>query len=129
MFFFFSSFLMCKKGMVTYFELWTHKAKHVCRACDPSGRFVGRDEESSIGRLNNHIFSMLKARCPLEDKTACAIKQSRALLSHIRFENDVSAFETLITSERHFMTIVDLFLYILIYGRCVLLFHYKTKKL
>jgi cytoplasmic FMR1 interacting protein len=46
-------------------------------------------------RLNNHVFSMLKARCPLEDKTACAIKQSGAPLPRVRFENTVSAFETL----------------------------------
>uniref|UniRef100_A0A2P2KUD7 Protein PIR n=1 Tax=Rhizophora mucronata TaxID=61149 RepID=A0A2P2KUD7_RHIMU len=46
-------------------------------------------------RLNNHVFCMLKARCPLEDKTACAIKQSGAPLHRIKFENTVSAFETL----------------------------------
>ncbi|XP_057961158.1 protein PIR isoform X1 [Malania oleifera] len=46
-------------------------------------------------RLNNHVFSMLKARCPLEDKTACAIKQSGAPLHRIKFEKTVSAFETL----------------------------------
>lgn len=46
-------------------------------------------------RLNNHVFSMLKARCPLEDKQACAIKQSGAILHRIKFENTVSAFETL----------------------------------
>lgn len=46
-------------------------------------------------RLNNHVFSMLKARCPLEDKQACAIKQSGAPLHRIKFENTVSAFETL----------------------------------
>ncbi|KAJ4842204.1 hypothetical protein Tsubulata_005850 [Turnera subulata] len=46
-------------------------------------------------RLNNHVFSMLKARCPLEDKTACAIRQSGAPLHRIKFENTVSAFETL----------------------------------
>lgn len=46
-------------------------------------------------RLNNHVFSMLKSRCPLEDKTACAIKQSGAPLHRIKFENTVSAFETL----------------------------------
>ncbi|PPS14422.1 hypothetical protein GOBAR_AA06154 [Gossypium barbadense] len=46
-------------------------------------------------RLNNHVFSMLKARCPLEDKMACAIKQSGAPLPRIKFENTVSAFETL----------------------------------
>ncbi|KAF1892241.1 hypothetical protein Lal_00036602 [Lupinus albus] len=46
-------------------------------------------------RLNNHVFSMLKARCPLEEKTACAIKQSGAPLHRIKFDNTVSAFETL----------------------------------
>ncbi|KAF8402019.1 hypothetical protein HHK36_012970 [Tetracentron sinense] len=46
-------------------------------------------------RLNNHVFSMLRACCPLEDKTACAIKQSGAPLHRIKFENTVSAFETL----------------------------------
>lgn len=46
-------------------------------------------------RLNNHVFSMLKARCPLEDKQACAIKQSGAPLHRIKFDNTVSAFETL----------------------------------
>lgn len=46
-------------------------------------------------RLNNHVLSMLKARCPLEDKQACAIKQSGAPLHRIKFENTVSAFETL----------------------------------
>ncbi|XVF30955.1 hypothetical protein REPUB_Repub16aG0103700 [Reevesia pubescens] len=46
-------------------------------------------------RLNNHVFSMLKARCPLEDKTACAIKQSGTPLHRNKFDNTVSAFETL----------------------------------
>ncbi|OAY64583.1 Protein PIR [Ananas comosus] len=46
-------------------------------------------------RLNNHVFSMLKARCPLEDKVACAIKQSGAPLHRVKFVNTVSAFETL----------------------------------
>ncbi|EPS72662.1 hypothetical protein M569_02094, partial [Genlisea aurea] len=46
-------------------------------------------------RLNGHVFSMLKARCPLEDKQACAIKQSGAPLHRIKFQNTVSAFETL----------------------------------
>ncbi|XP_074307970.1 protein PIR isoform X2 [Silene latifolia] len=46
-------------------------------------------------RLNNHVFSMLKARCPLEDKVACAIKQSGTPLHRIKFENTVSAYETL----------------------------------
>ncbi|CAH9085991.1 unnamed protein product [Cuscuta epithymum] len=46
-------------------------------------------------RLNNHVFSMLKARCPLEDKQACAIKQSGAPLHRVKFQKTVSAFETL----------------------------------
>lgn len=46
-------------------------------------------------RLNNHVFSMLRARCPLEDKVACAIKQSGAPLHRVRFVNTVSSFETL----------------------------------
>lgn len=46
-------------------------------------------------RLNNHVFSMLKARCPLEDKVACAIKQSGTPLPRIKFENTVSAFDNL----------------------------------
>ncbi|XP_073001256.1 protein PIR isoform X2 [Typha latifolia] len=46
-------------------------------------------------RLNNHVFSMLRARCPLEDKVACAIKQSGAPLHRVKFVNSVSAFETL----------------------------------
>lgn len=46
-------------------------------------------------RLNNHVFSMLRARCPLEDKIACAIKQSGAPLHRVKYENTVSAFETL----------------------------------
>ncbi|VFQ78892.1 unnamed protein product [Cuscuta campestris] len=46
-------------------------------------------------RLNSHVFSMLKARCPLEDKQACAIKPSGAPLHRFKYENTVSAFETL----------------------------------
>ncbi|KAL6649198.1 hypothetical protein ACP70R_013422 [Stipagrostis hirtigluma subsp. patula] len=46
-------------------------------------------------RLNNHVFSMLRARCPLEDKIACAIKPSGAPLHRMKFVNTVSAFETL----------------------------------
>ncbi|XP_008809659.1 protein PIR [Phoenix dactylifera] len=46
-------------------------------------------------RLNNHVFSMLRARCPLEEKVACAIKQSGAPLHRVKFANTVSAFETL----------------------------------
>ncbi|XP_006854249.2 protein PIR [Amborella trichopoda] len=48
-----------------------------------------------VRRLNNHVFSMLKARCPFEDKTACAIKPSGAPLPRVKYENTVSAFETL----------------------------------
>ena len=50
-------------------------------------------------RLNNHVFSMLKARCPLEDKTACAIKQSGAPLPRVRFENTVSALSLCLRKE------------------------------
>ncbi|XP_078441899.1 transcription activator [Wolffia australiana] len=46
-------------------------------------------------RLNNHVFSTLRARCPLEDKIACAIKQSGAPLQRVKFANAVSSFETL----------------------------------
>ncbi|XP_020575203.1 protein PIR [Phalaenopsis equestris] len=46
-------------------------------------------------RLNNHVFSMLRARCPLEEKIACAIKQSGAPQPRITFVNTLSAFETL----------------------------------
>ncbi|CAD6209520.1 unnamed protein product [Miscanthus lutarioriparius] len=46
-------------------------------------------------RLNNHVFSMLRARCPLEDKVACAIKPSGAPVHRMKFMNTVSAFETL----------------------------------
>ncbi|KAJ4753442.1 Cytoplasmic FMR1-interacting protein [Rhynchospora pubera] len=46
-------------------------------------------------RLNNFVFSILRARCPLEDKVACAIKQSGAPLHRVKFANTVSAFETL----------------------------------
>ncbi|XP_057867272.2 protein PIR isoform X2 [Cryptomeria japonica] len=46
-------------------------------------------------RLNNHVFSMLKARCPLEDKMACAIKQSGAPVLRMKYSNTLSAFETL----------------------------------
>jgi cytoplasmic FMR1 interacting protein len=42
------------------------------------------------------MFSLLKARCPLEDKTTCAIKQSGVPIHRIKFENTVSAFETLL---------------------------------
>uniref|UniRef100_A0A0D9Z1Y3 Dirigent protein n=1 Tax=Oryza glumipatula TaxID=40148 RepID=A0A0D9Z1Y3_9ORYZ len=44
-------------------------------------------------RLNNHVFSMLRARCPLEDKIACAIKPSGAPLHRLELlsSNDESA--------------------------------------
>ncbi|KAJ4847972.1 hypothetical protein Tsubulata_041216, partial [Turnera subulata] len=38
---------------------------------------------------------MLRAHCSLEDNTACAIRQSGAPLHRTKFENTVSAFETL----------------------------------
>ncbi|KAK9291789.1 hypothetical protein L1049_019739 [Liquidambar formosana] len=68
----------------------THKNSHFVQGCEPL-----LEAMKKARRLNNHVFSMLKARCPLEDKTACAIKQSGAPLHRIRFENTVSAFETL----------------------------------
>ncbi|KAG0477890.1 hypothetical protein HPP92_012609 [Vanilla planifolia] len=46
-------------------------------------------------RLNNHVFSMLRARCPLEDKVACAIKQNGAPQHRVTYVNTLSAFETL----------------------------------
>eukprot|EP00252_Welwitschia_mirabilis_P019224 TRINITY_DN4392_c0_g1_i1.p1 TRINITY_DN4392_c0_g1~~TRINITY_DN4392_c0_g1_i1.p1 ORF type:complete len:490 (+),score=76.66 TRINITY_DN4392_c0_g1_i1:81-1472(+) len=48
-----------------------------------------------VRRLNNHVFSMLKARSPLEDKTAFVIKQSGIPLPKMRYSNTLSAFETL----------------------------------
>ncbi|GFS45990.1 transcription activator [Actinidia rufa] len=62
---------------------------------DAQGWEVLLEAMKKARRLNNHVFSMLKARCPLEDKQACAIKQSGAPLHRIKFENTVSAFETL----------------------------------
>nr|ADE77245.1 unknown [Picea sitchensis] len=38
---------------------------------------------------------MLKARSPLEDKRACAIKQSGAPVLRMKYSNTLSAFETL----------------------------------
>ncbi|XP_065853838.1 protein PIR [Euphorbia lathyris] len=67
-----------------------HKNPHL-----PQGWETLLEAMKKARRLNNHVFSMLKARCPLEDKTACAIKQSGAPLHRIKFENTVSAFETL----------------------------------
>ncbi|PKA50266.1 Protein PIR [Apostasia shenzhenica] len=46
-------------------------------------------------RLNNHVFSILQSRCPLEDKVACAIKQSGAPQHKVTFLNTISAFDTL----------------------------------
>ncbi|KAK8541925.1 hypothetical protein V6N13_137495 [Hibiscus sabdariffa] len=68
----------------------THKSPHSGQGWD-----ILLEAMKKARRLNNHVFSMLKARCPLEDKTACAIKQSGAPLPRIKFENTVSAFETL----------------------------------
>ncbi|XVE62686.1 hypothetical protein DITRI_Ditri06bG0139500 [Diplodiscus trichospermus] len=68
----------------------THKNSHSGQGWD-----ILLEAMKKARRLNNHVFSMLKARCPLEDKTACAIKQSGAPLHRIKFENTVSAFETL----------------------------------
>ncbi|KAJ0079909.1 hypothetical protein Patl1_23066 [Pistacia atlantica] len=68
----------------------THKNPHFNQGWE-----VVLEAMKKARRLNNHVFSMLKARCPLEDKVACAIKQSGAPLHRIKFENTVSAFETL----------------------------------
>lgn len=68
----------------------THKGPHMFQGWEAL-----LEAMKKARRLNNHVFSMLKARCPLEDKTACAIKQSGAPLHRIKFENTVSAFETL----------------------------------
>ncbi|KAK4774504.1 hypothetical protein SAY86_009439 [Trapa natans] len=68
----------------------THKSPHTSQGWE-----VLLEAMKKARRLNNHVFSMLKARCPLEDKVACAIKQSGAPLHRIKFENTVSAFETL----------------------------------
>ncbi|PKA66467.1 Protein PIR [Apostasia shenzhenica] len=46
-------------------------------------------------RLNNHVFSILQSRSPLEDKVACAIKQSGAPQHRVTFLNTISAFDTL----------------------------------
>lgn len=68
----------------------THKNPHLAQGWESL-----LEAMKKARRLNNHVFSMLKARCPLEDKVACAIKQSGAPLHRIKFENTVSAFETL----------------------------------
>ncbi|KAL3504109.1 hypothetical protein ACH5RR_033950 [Cinchona calisaya] len=68
----------------------THKNPHSIQALEGL-----LEAMKKARRLNSHVFSMLKARCPLEDKQACAIKQSGAPLHRIKFENTVSAFETL----------------------------------
>ncbi|GAA0138862.1 scaffold/adaptor protein [Lithospermum erythrorhizon] len=70
--------------------LTTHKNPHTVQGLEALVEAMKKAR-----RLNNHVFSMLKARCPLEDKQACAIKQSGAPLHRIKFENTVSAFETL----------------------------------
>ncbi|CAI9755823.1 unnamed protein product [Fraxinus pennsylvanica] len=68
----------------------THKNLHIVQSSEAI-----LEAMKKARRLNNHVFSMLKARCPLEDKQACAIKQSGAPLHRIKFENTISAFETL----------------------------------
>eukprot|EP00249_Psilotum_nudum_P020261 c27628_g3_i1 orf=83-4003(+) len=46
-------------------------------------------------RINSHVFSMLKARCPLEEKPACMIKQSGSMVPRIKYPMTPSAFKTL----------------------------------
>jgi cytoplasmic FMR1 interacting protein len=46
-------------------------------------------------RLNSHVFSMLRARFPQEDKLAAMVKQSGTVVPRIRFPSTPSAFDTL----------------------------------
>ncbi|KAH6558764.1 hypothetical protein KP509_1Z046900 [Ceratopteris richardii] len=48
-----------------------------------------------VRRLNTHVFSMLKACFPLEERQACMIKQSGSLVPRIKYPTTPSAFETL----------------------------------
>ncbi|XP_051139424.1 protein PIR [Andrographis paniculata] len=96
-------------GQQLHFELFdfSHQVLNIAEVEAAANSSAHRNSQLSQGseilleamkkarRLNNHVFSMLKARCPLEDKQACAIKQSGAPLHRIKFENTVSAFETL----------------------------------
>ncbi|TYI02638.1 hypothetical protein ES332_A11G281700v1, partial [Gossypium tomentosum] len=68
----------------------THKSPHYGQGWDCMFEAMKK-----VRRLNTHVFSMLKARCPLENEMACAIKQTNAPLPQIKFENTVSAFKTL----------------------------------
>ncbi|KAJ9553196.1 hypothetical protein OSB04_017241 [Centaurea solstitialis] len=100
-------------GQQLHFELFdfSYQVLNIAEVNNtPQGRYIGKkihtfffgkgwevllEAMKKARRLNNHVFSMLKARCPLEDKQACAIKQSGAPLHRIKFENTTSAFETL----------------------------------
>ncbi|CAM6128500.1 unnamed protein product [Calypogeia fissa] len=46
-------------------------------------------------RLNSHVFSMLRARFPHEDKLAAMVKQSGTVVPRIRYPSTPSAFDTL----------------------------------
>ncbi|KAJ9553235.1 hypothetical protein OSB04_017280 [Centaurea solstitialis] len=85
-------------GQQLHFELFdfSYQVLNIAEVNNtPQGWEVLLEAMKKARRLNNHVFSMLKARCPLEDKQACAIKQSGAPLHRIKFENTTSAFETL----------------------------------
>ncbi|KAI5325542.1 PREDICTED: PIR [Prunus dulcis] len=74
-------------------DSWETAEEEIEQPCMLSS--IHTDEASPPTLASCCLFSMLKARCPLEDKTACAIKQSGAPLHRIKFENTVSVFETL----------------------------------
>ncbi|CAM6089472.1 unnamed protein product [Calypogeia fissa] len=48
-----------------------------------------------VRRLNGHVFSMLRARFPHEDKLAAMVKQSGTIVHRIRYPSTPSAFDTL----------------------------------
>ncbi|XP_024519238.1 protein PIR [Selaginella moellendorffii] len=45
--------------------------------------------------LNNHVFSLLRARSPQEDKSASMIKQSGSVVHRVKYPNTPSAFDSL----------------------------------
>ncbi|BBN10047.1 hypothetical protein Mp_5g00460 [Marchantia polymorpha subsp. ruderalis] len=46
-------------------------------------------------RLNSHVFTMLRARFPHEDKLAALVKQSGTVVHRIKYPSTPSAFDTL----------------------------------
>lgn len=60
-----------------------------------------------VRRLNSHVFSLLKACYPLEDKQASMIKQSGTFVQRIKYPNTPSAFETLpVKGMHHFVSFI-----------------------